>query len=281
MTLKKWKKMLDYSEPELSILVLDFVKPDETRACLESISKHVKFETKVIYLHNGPAPYPFDFYREGRVDTVIQKRFNDGLGVGTRDLVAICSTKYFMMLQNDQIIARDFYQRELDIYTQILDSNAFLEGKWVKSIGLAGHVAGHNIYSERSHIMETEFYKGMERELPLSPGGAGPYHHQQWREGQIQEYYKQENYLHLVMDNPLVLDRGVWTIRDVGGGRVKMRTDTKAVWWLIPPTESYIFPEMTEQEWRDSICGNWKDGTIPQTYLDKRQSFNCWGEQKA
>ncbi len=273
--------MNDYVEPELSILVLDFAKPKETRLCLESIKRHVKFPVKVIYLHNGLADYPYEFYQVGLVDQFIQTQYNEGLGVGTRDLVGNCFSKYFMMLQNDQIIARDFEQREFDMICESFGEISSMNGfRTTKSIGLAGHVAGQHIYSERCHIMETEFYKQMEREIPLSLGGAGPYHHQIWREEQIQNHYKDNRYMHFVSPYPLVQDNGVWTIRDVGGGRVKMRTDTKAVWWLGLPTEPYIFPEMTEQEWQDSIMGNWKNGTIPQAYLDKKQSFNCWGEQE-
>lgn len=269
--------MHDYNEPELSILVLDFAKPKESRLCLESIKQHVKFPVKVIYLHNGPAEYALDFYREGLIDQFIQSKVNNGLGVGTRDLVGNCFSQYFMMLQNDQIICRDFEYREFEMIVDTIGKS--FQTKTVASVGLAGHVAGQNIYSERCHIMETAFYKEMERMIPLSAGGAGPYHHQIWREEQIQKHYREDNFIHAVSSYPLVTDNGVWTIRDVAGGRVKMRTDTKAVWWLKKPSETYIFPEMSEEEWIDAILGNWKDGTIPKAYLEKNQSFNCWGEQ--
>ena len=57
-----------------------------------------------------------------------------------------------------------------------------------------------------------------------------------------------------------------------------MRTDTKALWWEEPPTEKYVFPEHTDSEWELAIAGKWVGGTIPETYLRRGESFNCWGE---
>jgi hypothetical protein len=266
----------DYQEPLLSILVLDFVKPEMTRRCLESIKRHVKFPAKVIYLHNGPAEYAYELFKIGLVDHFIQTRSNNGLGVGTRDLVAACFSRYFMMLQNDQVIARDF--EEPEFITLVEDGLDLVapNGQTVKSISLAGPVGGNGVYSERCHIMETKTYKDMEFDIPLPPGGAGPYSHQMWREEAIQKFYKTCNWTHYTGWRPLVLDQGFYTVRDnPDGGRVRMRTDTKSVRWLELPKEPYVFPEMTAQEWADSIAGKWVPGTIPQSY--RSHSFNCWG----
>lgn len=269
--------MTTYQEPALSILVLDFVKEAETRACLESVKRHILFPHKIIYLHNGIADYPIQLYRDGLVDQFIQTRHNHGLGVGTRDLVAACFSRYFLMLQNDQVIGRDFSAVEFDgLIHAVLGEN--INGQTIASVDLAGAVGGRGVYSERAHIMETAFYKQLETDGKLGTSGAGPYHEGAWREAQIQEFYRENDYTHFTWPNPLVIDRGVWTIRDVAGGRVRMRTDTKAVWWLEPPKHPYVFPECSELEWATAIDGKWIDGTIPQAYLDKKQSFNCWGD---
>src|SRR3989338_11219459 len=104
--------MAEYAEPELSYLVLDFLKEEETRRCLESVKRHTKFSHKVIYLHNGPAEYPARFLKEGLCDQLIQTSTNTGLGIGTRDLFAAPFSPYSFYLQNDQFLNRDFMQEE-------------------------------------------------------------------------------------------------------------------------------------------------------------------------
>lgn len=264
--------MKDYKEPEVTFVVLDFEKPNETYNCLSSIKQRVKFPHKVIYYHNGKSKHAESLFRGELIDIIAQSSVNDGLGVGTRNAMALSFSPYTIYWQNDQILGKDFLQKDLDTLILFLDSF-----KDTKSIGLAGAPCGNGIYSERAHIIKTDFYRQMEFEIPLSDGGAGPYHHQQWREGQIQKFYRENNYVHFTDHGfQYAIDIGKWTIRDCAGGRIRMRTDTKAVWWDITPTESYIFPEHTESEWADAIAGKWIGGTIPQIYLDKKESFTCW-----
>jgi hypothetical protein len=276
--------MINYEEPKVSIAVLDFCKPEETGLLLESLRARIKFPHKVIYLHNGGGEYyPYHFYKMGLIDSFIQTKENHGLGVGTRDLMAISFSPYTMYVQNDQILGRDFTENELNEMINLLDSNAIVqhnnENKLVRSISIAGAPCGYGIYSERAHLIKTNFYKEMESKIPLPIGGAGPYHHIQWREEAIQNYYKQANFIHLPWQRQLFIDNGKYTIRDLPcGGKIRMRTDTKSVRWLVLPKEKYIFPEMTEKEWSDSISGIWKNGTIPSEYLRKNESFNCWGD---
>ena len=105
----------EYKEPELTYLVLDFLKEPETRRCLESIKAHTKFPHKVIYLHNGffaDVKHPQKFLAEGLCDQLIQTSKNTGLGIGTRDLFAASFSPYSFYLQNDQFLNRDFTQEE-------------------------------------------------------------------------------------------------------------------------------------------------------------------------
>lgn len=267
----------DYSEPLVSFLVLDFRKPTETRLLLESLKRHVKFPHKVIYLHNGgDQDHGYYYFRDGLIDQFIQTRENNGLGVGTRDLFAACFSDYALYVQNDQILGFDFTERMLHDYIGALNTN--MGDKHVASISLAGPTAGLSVYSERAHLIETKFYKEMESTMLLPTFGAGPYSHGEWREAAIQRYYRENDMIHF-SPPPIFIDNGVWTIRDCAGGRVKMRTDTKQVWWETSPTESYVFPEHTEQEWAAAIGGRWPGGKVPQMYLDRKESFNCWGER--
>lgn len=275
--------MKDYSEPELTVAILAFQRDEATRACLESVRRHVKVPHRVHLYHNGPDIGPeshsesYFYYHLGYVDLFLQSRQNDGLGVGTRNLMASVFTPYTVYLQQDQVIARDFEQVEFDAI------KAKLHQPRVGSVGLAGPVAGRGVYSERCYAIETLAYRGLEWSIPLCSGGAGPFSHQPWREGQIQDYYRAHELTHVTDWPPLVLDRGVWTIRDnPDGSRLWMRTDTKAVWWERIPTDRYVFPEMSPLEWDSAIMGQWVGGTIPEAYSGRPGgSFNCWGDVPA
>lgn len=276
--------MTDYQEPKLTFAILDFLKPVETYHAISSIRERTKFPHKIVYLHNGPAEHAYPIFQAGLVDTFVQTSKNNGLGVGTRDVMSLVHSPYTIMWQNDQIMNRDFFEDEFNRLIELLPKNVTnLQSvlrdekvKYINSISLAGPTAGVEIYSERAHIIPTSSYRFLESVGVLGPYGAGPYHHGPWREEQIQKYYKANNLIHITDYLPLAMDIGKWTIRDCAGGRVKMRTDTKAVTWEIPPTEKYVFPEHTEQEWTDAIAGKWPAGKIPQIYLDKKESFNCW-----
>lgn len=268
-----------YKEPLVSFLVLDFKKEDATRKCLESIRNHVKFPHKIIYLHNGKADYPIKLFEDGLVDQFIQTVKNDGLGIGTRNLFAASFSEFSVYWQNDQIMARDFTEEELDYIDRFLirPKESVFETQVCMSISLAGPVCGQNIYSERAHIIRTSMYKAMEHEIPLSYGGAGPYHHAEWREGQIQNYYKQNDHIHLTEWPPMAIDNGKEAIRQNPDGSLwKHQPDRKGLWLISGPVkEKYIYPKFTDQEWDQVISTqSWPDGKIPENEI--KDSFHVW-----
>lgn len=273
-----------HQDPQLTIVCLDFQKPVEARACLESIRKHILFPHHVAYLHNGQADYPYQLFKDGLIDTFIQTRENGGLGLGTRTLMASVFSPYVFMCQNDQVIARDFEWGEFKDLARVLDTRVGSDevndwpARTIKSVSLAGAAHAQGLYSERGHVTKTSFYREMETAGLLGSSGAGPYHSGDWREAQIQRHYRERGYLHYSWRNPLVADKGVWTIRDTGNGRVKMRTDTKQVWWLEKPTRRDVFPDMTPDEWDAAIAGKWDPGSRPEGYVERGESFNCWGD---
>lgn len=260
----------EYSEPEVTFAILDFCREVEATFCLKTIKDLVKIPYRIVYLHNGPSEYAYNFYLNGLIDIFLQTRNNNGLGVGTRDLMSVVHTKYTIYLQPDQLLSREFFSEELPYLKDLLDHPD------VGSVSLAGVVTGPDKYSERCHIIKTEFYRKLERELPLSNYGAGPYSAGMWREEQIQNYYRDNGLKHITSHLPLVRDIGKYSIRDTAGGQAKMRTDTKAVWWLKPPTEKYVWPHHSDEEWEIAKAGKWPDGKIPQYYLDNKMSFRCW-----
>lgn len=262
----------EYKEPLLNFLVLDFCKESETKLCLESIRNNAEFNHKVIYYHNGnEVEYPYSLFKLGLIDHFIQTKVNNGLGVGSRDLFATSFSKYSCYLQNDQIIGRKFSEKELNDLISIIGI------KTCMSISLAGSVCGKNIFSERCHIIETNFYKWMEYNLPLSYGGAGPYHNIQWREGQIQEFYKKNNYIHYTDWPVLVIDNGRSAERqNPDGSRWKHFPDTKQLWLIKGPIkEKYVYPKFSDQEWLNVLkTQTWENGKIPENEI--KDSFHVW-----
>lgn len=271
---------MKYQEPILSIFVLDYAKPIESRLCLESVKRHVKVPYKVIFVDNGSGEdYSLQFLKEGLVDQLIINRDSTGLGIGTRDGMNACFGQVALMLQNDQLFIKDFLMPEF--ISLVTNFGATTEdGKKVGSINLAGNVAPEGVYSERAHLISTRFYKDMERNNILGYAGAGPYHDAgPWREAQIQELYARENLIHWTPPAmPWVRDNGVYALRDMKEGGVFLhRTDTKQVWVIVPPTgdKNPMYPKMTEEEFSMCKRGEWMDGRIPS--LERQDSFNCWG----
>lgn len=276
-------KLTVYEEPQVSLLVLDYNRPAAAYACLESIRKHVKLDRyKVIYCHNGiptkPSHYPMDLLHAGLIDELIMPRVNGGLGLGTRALYAACFSPLALSWQVDQVMGRDLIQAEVDEWVTLLSPRSRVDGSTiVASISLAGPVCGHNIFSERASVVETAFYRELEHGLPLSPGGAGPWHHLLWREGQIQQHYAERGYRHITNWPPLAIDNGRDAVRqNPDGSRWMHYPDTKQLWLLSGPVrESYVYPRFTEAEWASVLDRQvWPDGQIPET--EQKESFHVW-----
>lgn len=261
-----------YEDPPLTVAVLDYLKEAETRLCLESVKRHIKVPHRVHYLHNGPAAHAQRFYELGLVDLLLQTKTNEGLGLGTRALMASVFSPCTLVLQNDQIVGRDLGLAELELLVSRL---ATIEnGVGIASISLAGPVGGVGVYSERAHIAMTAFYRKMEHSIPLPAGGAGPWHHLQWREEAIQQHYYRSRLIHATDWPPLVIDNGSTAVRsNPDGSRWKHEPDTKRLWLEAGPVrERYVYPKLTEEEWAEVISTqSWPDGQIPEQ--EKASSF--------
>ena len=261
---------MEYVEPELTYLVLDFRKERETRACLESVKTYTKFPHKVIYLHNGrETDYPKKFLDEGLFDQLIQTRKNTGLGIGTRDLFAASFSPWSFYLQNDQTLKRDFTEEEFGRIKKILGTpyDSPDRSVWtVVSVDLAGGMAGLHRYSERAHIIPTSFYKKLE-EKGLNHRGAGPYHEDPWREAQVQELYKTNRWMHYTYPEPLVNDDGDTSVRENPDGSVwEHNVDTNSFRLVQGPIrERCDYPPFTDSEWDEVLkTQSWPEWRIPE-----------------
>ena len=271
-----------FKEPKLTYLVLDYKKPVESETLLKSLRSNTKFNHKIIYLHNGVELYPQKFLVDGLIDQLIITQKNDGLGIGTRNLFAAAFSEFCIYVQNDQILGREFVEDEFDFLRSHLDVEAMLdpndtEPHKIMSISLAGAPCGPNIYSERAHLIETRAYRAFEIGIPLSEGGAGPYHDIEWREGQIQKHYKANRFIHWNYPNPLFIDNGRTAIRqNPDGSTWKHFPDTKQLWLISGPVkEKFVYPKFTEDEWDEVIkTQKWPDGKIPSNEI--KDSFHVW-----
>jgi len=264
-----------YEEPILTVCVLDMAKPIESYMCLTSIKKHIKFSHHVIFCDNGSGEdYAAQYVKEGLVDQLIINRDSRGLGLGTRDLMSLAAGEYTLYLQNDQVLARDFWHHEFFELVKCLGGRVQTKDglREVMSISLAGYPCGEGIYSERAHIIRTKDYKAMEPALGYH--GAGPFHNGVWREAQIQNIYK-GRYTHLAWQ-PIVQDNGVFAVRDMkDGGYWVHRTDLKTLTCIIPPTvKDPAYPKLTDEEFTIAARGEWPDKRIPVAEI--KDSFDCW-----
>lgn len=271
--------MNEYKEPELTIIVLDFLRETETRLCLESIKRHMKFPVKIIYYHNGRADYPYKFYQEGLCDTFVQTQRNEGLGIGTRDLYRMVFSPFVMTLQSDQIIGRDFTEEEFDRIAFILgDYQKDANGRIIGSVSLAGPVCSKGVFSERAGVMKTDFYQYMEKHIPLGYSGCGPYDGaMQWREGQIQDFYKKQGIIHYTEWPALVIDNGRNSEREnPDGSRWRHFPDTKQLFLISGPVkEKNVYPKFTDKEWESVLkTQTWEPGKIPENEV--AHSFHVW-----
>jgi hypothetical protein len=265
-----------YTEPLLSVLILDHAKPIETRLCLESVKRHVLFPHRVILCDNGSGEdYSLRFVREGLVDQLIVNRDSRGLGLGTRDLFAASGSAYSFYLQNDQTLFRDFTEQEFQFITHLF--GAATDDGIVCSVSLAGSPCGKGRYSERGHIIATAQYRLWEEKGLLGYHGAGPYHDGVWRERQIQDIYAAHGRTHYE-HQPLVQDNGVYAIRDMGAaGYWLHRTDSKQLWCIVPPTvKNPAYPKLSDEEYALAAAGRWPDGAIPA--IEVKDSFRCWDQ---
>lgn len=264
-------------ENPVDILILDYKKPEESRQLLESIKLYCSFDYRVVFYDNGSKQnYSQEFKDQGLIDELIISPENQGLGIGTRDLFAAAKSEYCLYIQNDQFFFTELNHSGLDWLKNHIDFQ--FDNQTIKSISLAGNICGHGIYSERAHLIKSDFYQKMEKTIPLSIGGCGPFHHIVWREEQIQNYYKQNNYFHAISPIQFVMDNGRRAIRsNPDGSEYEHLPDTKELKVIKYPTEKYIYPKWTDQEWEEVLKTRyWPDWKIPENEIKDSFTVPQW-----
>ncbi len=264
---------MEYSEPQVTFLVLDFNKPEETRRCLESIRRHAKLPHKVVLLDNGGdqwATYYEDLYREGLCDVLIRKRIGRGGGFGQTDLFRWCDTRYAIFVQNDQELLYNIDEAAFAQLTGLFEPGASISGNY-HCIDLNGDQSRKGIWTDRAHLIETAFFNSL---APFPNGGPGN-DAAPWNEAYLQQVFAECGYRIAHMSPALFADCGKWSVREAGDGLYKHRCDTKQLWIEKQPTyRTEVYPPFTDSEWETVLAGRWVNGTIPEQW--KAHSFTHW-----
>ena len=261
-----------YVEPQLSILILDYLREKEANLLIQSLQYNLKFKTKIIYLSNSPnCDYAKKFLDEGRIDQLIINKENLGCGIATRQLFHSCISDWALYCQVDQWLEREFTQDMFDHITQYADRNAHFY------CDLAGD-QGHGQFSERAFLIRTKKYLSIPG-IDTIIGSPGPFANYKWGEKHVQDFMK-DNYLKFCKMTPkLFMDNGKVSRRTYPcGGETLHYTDEKRLFIIKSLKQRYDdFPnlKLTDLEWDMVLNGNVpKEGFIPEN--DKKDSFIYW-----
>ncbi len=257
---------MSYQEPQVTVLVLDYSKPIETRRCLESICRHLLVAHKTVLLDNGGGlDYPWQLYKDGLCDVLISKRVGRGGGYGQTDLFRWCDTPFALFLQNDQELLYDVDE------TQFARLAALLDG--YQCVDLNGDQSGRGVWSDRAHLIKTDFFNSL---APFPNGGPG-LDAAKWNEQYLQEVFADRGCQIAHVKPALFADCGKWSVRESGDGILKHRCDTKQMYVVKQPTYlSDVYPPLNEDEKRQMLAGEWVDGTIPVAWLSHSFAVPAW-----
>lgn len=257
------------STPLVSALVLDYLKPDTTRACLESLRRHLKVPHKIVLLDNGGvADYTWGYYRDGLADVLISKRLGGGGGQGQTDLFRWCDTQYALFVQNDQVLTHD-----ISIENGLWDLIVTPLQRGYHCVDLNGDQSGRGVWTDRAHLIETAFFNSL---APFPNGGPGN-DAAPWNEAYLQRVFAERRYRIAHITPALFRDEGMWSVREAGDGLFRHRCDSKQLHVLKRPTyRTEVYPPLNDEEWGRMLAGKWVDGDIPEQW--KAHSFVHWRE---
>ena len=100
---------MDNSEPEVSILILNWNGKDLLNDCLESIASHTQYENyQVVVIDNnsddGSVPFVMDRFPEV---SIIRNSSNVGFAEANNRAIGYTTSEYVLLLNNDVEVKED------------------------------------------------------------------------------------------------------------------------------------------------------------------------------
>lgn len=253
------KKAYDILGNNISILILDYNRPQNLYMCLESIKQFVKFKCEVNVLINGGDPNPaYNLFLNHIPSRITFSKQNEGSSLGILRLVQSCSTKYFIFLQSDNMFKREFSQEEVDQMIQNLERDE------VGAIDLTGMVPEGCQFSERAFIMKTDLYLSQDE---ITGYGTGPF----FNPKELNSEQVITNFIY--KNGKMVCGWRPYIIQDIGkyaifetpcGGIFKRRCDTHQIWVIKKPEKQIDLFSLNDEEWKIILEGRWVGGSIPE-----------------
>lgn len=244
---------------QITILVLDYNRPDNLKMCLESVKRFVKVKHEVITLINGGVTdASYSFFNSGLTDKLLLSSKNEGSSLGVLRLIKNCTTNVFLFLQSDNCLKIDIDDAVMNNIYNALHPNSF-----IGAIDLTGLCSSKiSEFSERAFIMGTHFYLSN----PHFTGyGTGPFYNPSLDNSEQSTLkWIKENNKFVVGQQPLVIDIGKYGILELPcGGVLKRRADTHQVWVIKTPKEKIECYGLNDEEWALILQDKWIGGTVP------------------
>ena len=263
--------MTPYSPNQLSIAILDHLRPQEAEKLFLSFQEHLHVPADIVYCHDGPVPnYVLGYYEAGLIDTLITTKAPRGCGIQTRQLFQVCMTPYILYCQVDQYLLHPFTTGVLDKCINLLNDPS------VFYVDLAGN-QGQGRPSERALLMRRKDYLAIPG-IDDVIGGPGPYADHPWTEATLQEHMSRNRLRFVTVSPRLFADNGKWSRRSYPcGGQTRHATDEKTLFIERSLKQRYDFPNLrlTDAEWEEVLSGRWPiEGKIPEA--DRANSFRVW-----
>lgn len=255
---------------KISYLVLDYNRPEEGEKLLLSLQKFANHDKEIVYLCNGgESDYAYEFYKQKLINTLIIKDLGFGGGWGQTDLWRCCKTEYAFFIQVDQELVLPIDEDIISKFIDLLND--------YKCIDLNGDQSRRNVWTDRAHFMNSDFFNSLGPFPNFGPGLDNG----KWNEQYLQEKFIENNYKIAHITPVFFRDNGKFSVREAGDGVFKHRCDTKQLWVIKQPTyKTEVYPPLNDLEWQTVLNGNWsvwgkdKEGRVPNAWKDK--VFRAW-----
>lgn len=252
------KKAFNLLKKDISFLVLDYNRAENLYLCLSSIRNHAKFNYELsVLINGGDSSQPYEMFRHGLMDKIQISKDNEGSSLGALRLIQSCVTKYFIFIQSDNSIFREFSSHELKRMINLLNysDNAAID---------FSYNLPQSFFSERAFMMETDLYLSNDNH---SGYGTGPFYNPKElnTEQTTELFIKSLNKKVFRWEPKLMFDTGMYAVLELPcGGILKRRCDTHQIWVIKQPKQKHDAFNLNDYEWDVILNGKWTQGSIPE-----------------